>query len=257
MPDAGAPDDARDRSLDLRARLSYRVRRHRPREPRAAPSTPGPPAVRAPTTSVTAGTESSGSGCPRLGGLAVQSRHRAARHGSGVAPPRLPALLAVEVQAEPGRSPEARRRASHLIRRMARENPTWGRRRIQAELALLGYEVAELTVAKYMHRTSPRPSPTWRVFLAAHAREHRRRRLLRRADPDLPPPVRLRRAPPRPPRTPPRQRHRPPHGSLDRPADRRGVPGRFGSAGSCFGIETRSTARSSRGESSAWGFARS
>ena len=49
---------------------------------------------------------------------------------------------------------------------MARENPTWGRRRIQAELALLGYTVAELTVAKYMQRTSPRPSPTWRAFLA-------------------------------------------------------------------------------------------
>jgi putative transposase len=59
----------------------------------------------------------------------------------------------------------------HLIRRMARENPTWGRRCIQAELALLGYEVAELTVAKYMHRTSSRPSPTWRAFLAAHARD--------------------------------------------------------------------------------------
>ena len=58
-----------------------------------------------------------------------------------------------------------------LIRRMARENPTWGRRRIQAELALLGYKVAELTVAKYMHWTSPRPSPTWRAFLAVHARE--------------------------------------------------------------------------------------
>jgi putative transposase len=58
-----------------------------------------------------------------------------------------------------------------LIRRMARENPTWGRRRIQAELALLGYEVAELTVSKYMHRTSPQPSPTWRAFLASHARE--------------------------------------------------------------------------------------
>jgi putative transposase len=54
---------------------------------------------------------------------------------------------------------------------MARENPTWGRRRIQAELALLGSEVAELTVAKYMRRTSPRPSPTWRAFLAAHARD--------------------------------------------------------------------------------------
>ena len=55
--------------------------------------------------------------------------------------------------------------------RLARENPTWGRLRIQAELALLGYTVAELTVAKYMHRTSPRPSPTWRVFLATHARD--------------------------------------------------------------------------------------
>jgi transposase InsO family protein len=58
-----------------------------------------------------------------------------------------------------------------LILRMARENPTWGRRRIRAELALLGYVVAELTVATYMHRTSPRPSPTWRAFLATHARE--------------------------------------------------------------------------------------
>jgi putative transposase len=58
-----------------------------------------------------------------------------------------------------------------LVRRMARENPTWGRRRIRAELALLGYEVAELTVAKYMHRTSPRPSPMWRAFLTAHARD--------------------------------------------------------------------------------------
>jgi putative transposase len=58
-----------------------------------------------------------------------------------------------------------------LIHRMARENPTWGRWRIQAELALLGYDVAELTVARYMQRASSRPSPSWRVFLAAHLRE--------------------------------------------------------------------------------------
>ncbi len=59
----------------------------------------------------------------------------------------------------------------HLIRRMAQENPTWGRRRIQAELALLGSEVAELTVAKDMPRPSPRPSPTGRTVLAAPARD--------------------------------------------------------------------------------------
>jgi putative transposase len=70
----------------------------------------------------------------------------------------------------PGRPPidlELRR----LIRRMARENPTWGRRRIQAELRFLGCEVAELTVAKYMRRPSPRPSSTWRTFLGAHIGE--------------------------------------------------------------------------------------
>jgi putative transposase len=64
----------------------------------------------------------------------------------------------------PSLDPESR----HLIRQMARENPTWGRRRIQAELALLGYQVAALTVAKYMRRTSRHPSPTWRNFLNAH-----------------------------------------------------------------------------------------
>jgi putative transposase len=58
-----------------------------------------------------------------------------------------------------------------LIRRRALANPTWGRRRIQAELHLLGYDVAELTVAKYRCRPSPSPSPTWRFFLEAHLRE--------------------------------------------------------------------------------------
>ena len=61
-------------------------------------------------------------------------------------------------------------RRPRLTRRLARETPTWGRRRIQADLAVLGYEVAELAVAKYMRRASPRPSPTARVFLASQAR---------------------------------------------------------------------------------------
>jgi transposase InsO family protein len=58
-----------------------------------------------------------------------------------------------------------------LIRRMSRDNPTWGRRRIRSELHLLGYEVAQLTVAKYMVREGKSPSQGWRVFLANHARE--------------------------------------------------------------------------------------
>ena len=68
--------------------------------------------------------------------------------------------------------PPIDRHLRELIRRMARENPTWGRRRIQAELHFLGYDVAELTVAKYMRRPrSPRPSPTWRSFLQAHLKD--------------------------------------------------------------------------------------
>ncbi len=59
-----------------------------------------------------------------------------------------------------------------LIRRMATDNVLWGQKRIQAELARLGFEVSARTVAKYMRglRRGP-PSPTWRKFLSVHARE--------------------------------------------------------------------------------------
>jgi putative transposase len=74
-------------------------------------------------------------------------------------------------RAKPVGRPRLDHELRQLIRRMARENPTWGRRRIRAELTLLGYEVAELTVAKYMRRTALRPSPTWRTFLDTHLRD--------------------------------------------------------------------------------------
>ena len=56
-----------------------------------------------------------------------------------------------------------------LIERMARENPTWSRRRIAAELAKLGHAVSEDSVAKYMPRRTGRPgrppSTTWGTFV--------------------------------------------------------------------------------------------
>ncbi len=57
-----------------------------------------------------------------------------------------------------------------LIVQMARDNPTWGAPRIQAELHLLGHDVAEATVAKYRKRARPSqpPSQTWKTFLRNH-----------------------------------------------------------------------------------------
>ncbi len=64
--------------------------------------------------------------------------------------------------------PRVEREVRDLIRQISRENPTWGAPRIQAELKLLGYSVAESTVAKYMVRTHKPPSPTWKTFLKNH-----------------------------------------------------------------------------------------
>ena len=54
---------------------------------------------------------------------------------------------------------------------MSKENPTWGAPRIQSELKLLGHDVAESTVAKYMVRHRKPPSQTWRTFLDNHVHE--------------------------------------------------------------------------------------
>ena len=51
----------------------------------------------------------------------------------------------------------------------AAANRLWGQKRIQAELARLGFRVSARTVAKYMSRRDNRgPSPGWREFLKRH-----------------------------------------------------------------------------------------
>jgi transposase InsO family protein len=57
----------------------------------------------------------------------------------------------------------------HLIRRMGRENPLWGAPRIHGELLMLGFEVAQSTVSKYMVRGRRPPSQSWKTFLQNHA----------------------------------------------------------------------------------------
>jgi putative transposase len=67
-------------------------------------------------------------------------------------------------------APELRR----LVLRLASENPIWGYRRIQGELASLGYSLAPSTVWSTLKRagidpTPRRSGPTWRQFLATQA----------------------------------------------------------------------------------------
>src|SRR5260370_39432516 len=57
-----------------------------------------------------------------------------------------------------------------LIRRMSRENPLWGAPRIHGELLMLGIEVAESTVSRYMVRRRRPPSQGWKTFLRNHIR---------------------------------------------------------------------------------------
>jgi transposase InsO family protein len=65
--------------------------------------------------------------------------------------------------------PKLAREVIALIRRMANEKLTWGAPRIRAELHLLGHDVAESTVAKYMPKGRKPPSQTWKTFLKNHA----------------------------------------------------------------------------------------
>ncbi len=74
-------------------------------------------------------------------------------------------------KAGPVGRPTLEREIRDLIRRMARENPLWGAPRIASELRLLGYALADSTVARYMPRDRRPPSQTWRTFLENHVGE--------------------------------------------------------------------------------------
>jgi transposase InsO family protein len=57
-----------------------------------------------------------------------------------------------------------------LIFRMVAENPTWGAPRIHGELLMLGFDVSERTISRWMKRAprDPRPAKRWHAFLENH-----------------------------------------------------------------------------------------
>ena len=72
-----------------------------------------------------------------------------------------------------GRTPVDARVAA-LIEQMARENPSWGYKRIQGELLGLGYRVGASTVRRILKRLRIPPAlqrtrTTWRQFLRTKA----------------------------------------------------------------------------------------
>ncbi len=60
-----------------------------------------------------------------------------------------------------------------LIKRMARDNRTWGAERIHGELLKLGIRVSKSTIQKYIYevRKPTSPKQTWVTFLRNHASE--------------------------------------------------------------------------------------
>ena len=70
---------------------------------------------------------------------------------------------------KPGR-PKVNREIRELILRMAAENPTWGAPRIHGELLMLGFDVSERTVSRYLPKkpTNPDKVKQWMTFLKNH-----------------------------------------------------------------------------------------
>ena len=72
------------------------------------------------------------------------------------------------------RKPVGRRQTSKEVRdlifQMMAENRSWGAPRIHGELRMLGFDVSERTISRWMKRTSRNPDPAkrWRAFLRNH-----------------------------------------------------------------------------------------
>src|SRR6516162_1720821 len=68
-----------------------------------------------------------------------------------------------------GRKPTSKE-VRDLIFQMMAENPAWGAPRIHGELLMLGFDVSERTISRWMKRatTNPDPAKRWLTFLRNH-----------------------------------------------------------------------------------------
>src|SRR5271168_4517874 len=65
---------------------------------------------------------------------------------------------------------ETSQEVRELIFRMVVENPTWGAPRIHGELIMLGFDLSERTISRWMKRAprNPEPAKRWLAFLRNH-----------------------------------------------------------------------------------------
>ena len=87
-------------------------------------------------------------------------------HGAGF---RLYWRLTSRVRTQVGRT-QTPREVRELIFRMVAENPTWGAPRIHGELLMLGFDLSERTISRWMKRAprDPELAKRWLAFLRNH-----------------------------------------------------------------------------------------
>lgn len=69
-----------------------------------------------------------------------------------------------------GPTSSANAEVRELVRRMALDNPTWGAPRVHGEIRMLGFDVSERTVSRWLRRFRGRPQArqNWLTFLRNH-----------------------------------------------------------------------------------------
>src|SRR2546429_5485404 len=112
-----------------------------------------------------------------------------------------------------------------LIFQMVTENPSWGAPRIHGELLMLGFDVSERTISRWMKRAQRNPDPAkrWITFLRNHKEAIARDGFLYRSHGHLRPALLLLYHQARRPTHSALQRHQTSHNAVDHPTVAGGI----------------------------------